>query len=69
MMTEQLDKLNKLIETLQNTADEIDTVLLDDALLNAKYTCGVSELRVRLDEIREGISQLSSQLDELSEEE
>ena len=67
-MTEELNKLNKLIETLQSTADEIDTVLLDDALLTAKYTCGVSELRVRLDEIREGISQLSDQVQELMEE-
>lgn len=67
-MTQELEKLNRLIETLQNTADEVDTVLLDEALLTAKYTCEVSELRESLDKIREGISQLSEQLSELTEE-
>jgi len=68
-MSEVIDRLNKLVSLLNSITDDIDTTLLDESLLASRYTCSISELRVKLDLVQKSIDQLASQVSEMSEEE
>lgn len=67
-MIEELDRLGKIVEVLQSSAEELDTVLIDDGLLSTKYTYGVYEVRMALEEVKSSIELLSARVSELSEE-
>lgn len=67
-MTDELAKLEKILETLQITVDELDSAVLDASMLPQKYVVGVSELRVGLESLKGTVVNLAEQLQELIEE-
>ena len=68
MMEEGLARLEKLVEKLQLTTEEVEATLLGTSILSQKYVVGLSEVRVSLDSLKETIANLSEQLQEIIEE-
>lgn len=67
-MTEQLNEISNFVDVLQGTTDEIDAVLLDEGFLSERYTANLSELRQRLEVLRQSIKSFSEQVTVMKEE-